>query len=123
MTYRLGSQLPYVLIANRLAHYLKVIQREQLGSAKQRGDLERELNHWLSGYVVDMDEPQLSVRSSHPLRAARVVVDDVVGQAGWYRVTLHVRPHLKHLGTAFTLSLVGKLDIANDPPFLTNAAQ
>ena len=116
MAQRLGSQLPYVLIANRLAHYLKVIQREQLGSAKQRGDLERELNLWLGGYVVDMDEPELAVRSSHPLRAARVIVDDVVGQAGWYRVTLHVRPHLKHLGTAFTLSLVGKLDLVTDPP-------
>ncbi len=111
VNHRLGSQLPYLLIANRLAHYLKVIQREQLGSAKQRGELERDLSDWLGRYVVDMEEPEAAVRGTHPLRSARIVVDDVAGSAGWYRVALQVRPHLKHLGTAFTLSLVGKLDI------------
>ena len=111
VNHRLGGQLPYLLIANRLAHYLKVIQREQLGSSKQRGDLERELGAWIGRYVVDMDEPELALRGTHPLRSARVVVEDVAGSAGWYRVALQVRPHLKHLGTAFTLSLVGKLDI------------
>ena len=114
VNHRLGAQLPYLLIANRLAHYLKVIQREQLGSSKQRGDLERELGEWIGRYVVDMDEPELAVRGTHPLRSAKVVVEDVAGSAGWYRVALQVRPHLKHLGTAFTLSLVGKLDI--EPP-------
>ena len=111
VNHRLGAQLPYLLIANRLAHYLKVIQREQLGSSKQRGDLERELGQWIGRYVVDMDEPEVAVRGTHPLRSASVVVEDVPGNAGWYRVALQVRPHLKHLGTAFTLSLVGKLDL------------
>ncbi|MGC6746554.1 hypothetical protein ACP0HM_31165 [Escherichia coli] len=42
--YKLGTQLPYLFIINRLAHYIKVLQREQLGSWKERSDLERELN-------------------------------------------------------------------------------
>ena len=33
-----------MFIVNRLAHYLKVLQREQIGSWKERQDLERELN-------------------------------------------------------------------------------
>jgi len=37
-------------------------------------------------------------------------VEDVPGQAGWYRCSLKVRPHFKYMGAAFTLSLVGKLD-------------
>ena len=32
LNYKLGTQLPYMMIVNRLAHYLKVLQREQLGS-------------------------------------------------------------------------------------------
>ena len=40
--YKLGTQLPYLMIINRLAHYLKVLQREQLGSWKERTDLEEE---------------------------------------------------------------------------------
>lgn len=39
--YKLGTQLPYLFIINRLAHYIKVLQREQLGSWKERSDLER----------------------------------------------------------------------------------
>ncbi|NOK01095.1 MULTISPECIES: type VI secretion system contractile sheath large subunit [Myxococcus] len=108
--YRLGTQLPYMFIMTRLAHYIKVLQREQIGSWKEKSDLERELNHWLSQYISDMDDPAPAVRSRRPLRAARVVVEDVEGQPGWYRCSLQVRPHFKYMGASFTLSLVGKLD-------------
>ncbi len=108
--YRLGTQLPYMFIMTRLAHYIKVLQREQIGSWKERGTLERELNHWISQYVADMEDPAPSVRSSRPLRQAQVVVEDVEGQPGWYRCSLKVRPHFKYMGASFTLSLVGKLD-------------
>jgi type VI secretion system protein ImpC len=108
--YRLGTQLPYMFIMTRLAHYVKVLQREQIGSWKERSDLERELNQWLSQYIADMDDPAPAVRSRRPLRAARVTVEDVEGQPGWYRCSLQVRPHFKYMGASFTLSLVGKLD-------------
>ena len=108
--YRLGTQLPYMFIMTRLAHYIKVLQREQIGSWKEKSDLERELNHWMSQYSSDMDDPAPAVRSRRPLRAARVTVEDVDGQPGWYRCSLQVRPHFKYMGASFTLSLVGKLD-------------
>jgi type VI secretion system protein ImpC len=108
--YRLGTQLPYMFIMTRLAHYIKVLQREQIGSWKERSDLERELNSWMSQYVADMDDPAPAVRSRRPLRTARVSVEDVEGQPGWYRCSILVRPHFKYMGASFTLSLVGKLD-------------
>ncbi len=108
--FRLGTQLPYMFIMTRLAHYIKVLQREQIGSWKERGDLERELNAWISQYVADMDDPAPAVRSRRPLRQAEVKVEDVPGQTGWYRCSLKVRPHFKYMGASFTLSLVGKLD-------------
>ena len=108
--HRLGTQLPYMFVVTRLAHYLKVLQREQIGTWKERADLERELNKWISQYVVDMENPEPSVRSRRPLRQAQVVVEDVAGQPGWYRCSLKVRPHFKYMGASFTLSLVGRLD-------------
>ena len=108
--FRLGTQLPYMFVMSRLAHYLKVLQREQIGSWKERADLERELNQWIGQYVADMDDPAPAVRSRRPLRQARVKVEDVAGQPGWYRCSLQVRPHFKYMGASFTLSLVGKLD-------------
>jgi type VI secretion system protein ImpC len=110
LNYKLGTQMPYMFVANRLAHYLKVIQRENIGSWKERADLERELNTWIRQYVADQDNPPASVRSRKPLRQAQVTVESVEGEPGWYRVGLKVRPHFKYMGAFFTLSLVGKLD-------------
>ena len=110
LNYRLGTQLPYLFIVNRLAHYLKVLQREQIGAWKERTDLELELNRWIRQYVADQENPNPEVRSRRPLRAAQVIVNEVAGEPGWYRVTLNVRPHFKYMGADFTLSLVGKLD-------------
>ena len=110
LNYKLGLQLPYMFIINRLAHYIKVIQRENIGSWKERVDLERELNNWIRQYVADMDNPQPGVRSRRPLRKAQIDVEEVEGEPGWYRVGMKVRPHFKYMGAFFTLSLVGKLD-------------
>ncbi|MDX9687916.1 MULTISPECIES: type VI secretion system contractile sheath large subunit [Halopseudomonas] len=110
LNFRLGTQLPYLFIVNRLAHYLKVLQREQIGAWKERTDLELELNKWIRQYVADQDNPNPEVRGRRPLRAAQVKVTDVEGEPGWYRVSLSVRPHFKYMGADFTLSLVGKLD-------------
>lgn len=108
--YKLGTQLPYMFVISRLAHYIKVLQREQLGSWKERADLERELNEWIRQYVSDMESPSPQVRSRRPLRAANIEVHDVEGEPGWYRCNVSVRPHFKYMGASFTLSLVGKLD-------------
>lgn len=110
--YKLGTQLPYMMIINRLAHYIKVLQREQIGSWKERQDLERELNTWLKQYVADQENPPADVRSRRPLRAAKIEVADVEGNPGWYQVSLSVRPHFKYMGANFELSLVGRLDQA-----------
>jgi type VI secretion system protein ImpC len=110
LNYKLGTQLPYMFIINRLAHYLKVLQREQIGAWKERTDLELELNKWIRQFVADQENPSAEVRSRRPLRAAQVLVSDVEGEPGWYRVNLNVRPHFKYMGADFTLSLVGKLD-------------
>jgi type VI secretion system protein ImpC len=110
VNYRLGTQLPYLFVANRLAHYLKVIQREQIGMSKERGDLESELNEWIRQYVADMEAPTPAVRGKRPLRQASIKVTEVPGEAGWYKSELQIRPHFKYMGAFFTLSLVGKMD-------------
>lgn len=110
LNYKLSTQLPYMFVVSRLAHYIKVIQRENIGTWKERGDLENELNMWIRQYVADMDNPGEGVRSRRPLRQAEITVADVEGEPGWYRVDLKVRPHFKYMGASFSLSLVGKLE-------------
>ncbi len=99
-----------MMIVNRLAHYLKVLQREQIGSPERASGLESQLNKWIRQYVADQENPSSEVRGRRPLRTAQVIVSDVEGDPGWYRVSLNVRPHFKYMGADFTLSLVGKMD-------------
>jgi len=110
LNYKLGTQLPYMMMINRLAHYIKVLQRENIGSWKSRAELQDELSKWISQYVADQENPSADVRSRRPLRKAEIVVEDVEGEPGWYRVGMSVVPHFKYMGADFTLSLKGKLD-------------
>ncbi len=108
--YKLGTQLPYMFMINRLGHYIKVLQRENIGSWKSREELQSELNKWISQYVADQENPSAEVRSRRPLRRAEITVEDIEGEPGWYRVGMNVIPHFKYMGAEFTLSLKGKLD-------------
>ncbi|NQZ31397.1 MAG: type VI secretion system contractile sheath large subunit [Oceanospirillaceae bacterium] len=110
--YKLGTQLPYMFIVNRLAHYIKVLQRENIGSWKERNTLEEELNVWLRQYVANQDGASADIRSRRPLREASIEVNDIEGEPGFYKVNINIRPHFKYMGADFTLSLVGKLDKA-----------
>ena len=110
VNYRLGTQLPYMFIITRLAHYIKVIQRENLGSWKTAVDLKQEIKKWLLQYTSSGPKLDQHTMSQRPFRATNLEVEEVPGEVGWYRCRLEVTPHFKYMGADFTLSLVGKLD-------------
>lgn len=110
LSHHLGSQLQYLFITCRIAHYLKMMQREHMGAWKNKSDIERELNDWVRQYVSDMDNPTSTIRAKRPLRRARIVVEDVKSQQDWYLIEILLTPHLKYMGSSFTLDETGKLD-------------
>jgi len=110
LNYKLGTQLPYLFAITRMSHYIKVLQREHIGSWKERSDLERELNTWAKQYVANQENPSAEIRSQRPFKEIAINVDDVDGEPGWYKVRVSLRPHFKYMGASFELSLVGKLD-------------
>jgi len=81
----------------------RIVQNQLLG-------IQRALKEQIGQYVADTDSPSPAIRSRCPLRTASITVEDVPGDAGWYRVKMQVRPHFKYMGASFTLGLVGKLD-------------
>ncbi|MDR2162165.1 MAG: type VI secretion system contractile sheath large subunit [Desulfovibrio sp.] len=107
---KLSAQLPYMMIMNRLIHYIKVLHRENIGSWKDRNMLEMELNKWMNQYVTEMDTPDAVTRSRRPLRMATIAVSEVPHNPNWFEVAIRARPHFKFMGADFTLSLTGKLD-------------
>lgn len=110
LNYRLGTQLPYLLMVCRLAHYIKVLQREHIGSWTSAEKLRGELSGWLGQFVVPSGMASADAISRRPFRSAAITVEDVPGNAGWYKVGVQVSPHFKYMGANFTLSLVGRLD-------------
>lgn len=110
ISFKLSTQFPYMMLMNRLAHYIKIMQRENIGAWRERGELSRELNQWISQYVTAMETPDAQTRSRRPLRMARVDVREIDHNAGWYNITILARPHFKYMGVNFTLSLESRLD-------------
>jgi type VI secretion system protein ImpC len=87
-----------------------VIQRDHIGTWKDGRTIQNELNKWLSQYVTETDDPDPLTRSRRPLRMARVVVHEGSAESSWFDVTLLVRPHIRHMGANFTLTLASRLD-------------
>ena len=110
LNYKLGTQLPYLFAVTRMAHYIKVLQREHIGSWRERDDLERELNKWAKQYVANQENPSAEIRSKRPFKKIQIDVEDIEKDPGWYKVKIALRPHFKYMGANFELSLVGKLD-------------
>lgn len=106
---RINSRLPYIFLLSRIAHYLKVIQRENIGATKDRRVLELELNKWINNLVTEMTDPSDEVQASHPLRQAQVIVEDIEDNPGFFRVKTFLVPHFQIEGMDINLSMVSQM--------------
>ncbi|MCC8463186.1 type VI secretion system contractile sheath large subunit [Photorhabdus bodei] len=106
---RINARLPYIFLLSRIAHYLKLIQRENIGTTKDRRLLEIELNNWINTLVTEMTDPADDVQASYPLREARVTVEDIDDNPGFFRVRLYAVPHFQVEGLDVNLSLVAQM--------------
>jgi len=106
---RINARLPYIFLLSRIAHYLKLIQRENIGTTKDRRLLELELNKWIGGLVTEMTDPGDDLQASHPLREAKVTVEDIDDNPGFFRVKLYAVPHFQVEGMDVNLSLVSQM--------------
>ncbi|MCY1205366.1 type VI secretion protein, EvpB/VC_A0108 family [compost metagenome] len=106
---RINARLPYIFLLSRIAHYLKLIQRENIGTTKDRRVLELELNKWIGGLVTEMTDPSDDLQASHPLREAKVLVEDIDDNPGFFRVKLYAVPHFQVEGMDVNLSLVSQM--------------
>jgi type VI secretion system protein ImpC len=111
---RINARLPYIFLLSRIAHYLKMIQRENIGMTKDRRLLEVELNNWIRNLVTEMTHPADDLQASHPLRDARVSVDDIEDNPGFFRIKLFVVPHFQVEALDIGLSLVSQMPKARD---------
>jgi type VI secretion system protein ImpC len=109
----LAARLPYLFACNRFAHYLKCIVRDKVGSFKEKADMERWLNKWITNYVDgDPSTSSEETKARKPLAAAEVVVEEVEGNPGYYSSKFFLRPHYQLEGLTVSLRLVSRLPSA-----------
>lgn len=105
----LSARLPYIFATSRFAHYLKCIVRDKIGSFKERGDMERWLSDWISNYVTSDPNATEEVKAKYPLAEAKVEVNEIEGQPGYYQAKFYLRPHYQLEGLTTSLRLTTKV--------------
>lgn len=109
----LSARLPYIFATCRFAHYLKCIVRDKVGSFKERTEMENWLSNWISNYVTSDPNASEEVKAKYPLAEARVKVEKIEGQPGYYGAKFYLRPHYQLEGLTSSLRLVSKLPSGN----------
>ncbi len=105
----LSAQLQYMFAVCRIAHYMKSMMRDKVGSFTTTADVERYLHNWLMQYVVDSDDATQDMRARRPLRQAQVEVTEVPGRPGVYRAVAFVKPHFQLDELSVSLRLVAEM--------------
>jgi type VI secretion system protein ImpC len=107
---KISARLPYLFATCRFAHYLKVMVYRMVGQNMEREDLDRELNRWITNYVLaDPKNSTDEQRAQKPLADARVVVEASEDDPGWYSTKIYLRPHFQLEGVDVALRLVARL--------------
>lgn len=105
----ISARLPYIMATSRIAHFLKVMARDKIGSFLEASDAEEWLNRWISGYVNGSPGASAEMKARYPLAEARVEVREVPGQPGVYNAVAWMRPWLQMEELTASLRLVANI--------------
>ncbi|MDD7805131.1 MAG: type VI secretion system contractile sheath large subunit [Endozoicomonas sp. (ex Botrylloides leachii)] len=104
----ISARLPYIMASSRIAHYLKVIGRDKLGSSMEADDLQNYLTTWISPYV-NANAIGNDSRAKTPLCEAKVSVVEQAGRPGCYSAVVHLRPWLQLEELTTSLRMVANI--------------
>lgn len=106
---KLSAMLQHVLCASRIAHYLKVMIRDKIGSFITAEECERFLMEWLFRYTTGRDDLDWEEQARYPLRQASVKVTERQDKPGQYFCVIHLVPHYQLDHMVSELELVTEL--------------
>jgi len=108
----LSSRIPYMFAVSRFAHYLKCMVRDKIGSTKEKDQLEKWLNEWITLYVDgDPKNSSEETKARLPLAEAKVKVIANEENPGYYSASFYLRPHFQLEGMDIGMSLVSRLPL------------
>jgi type VI secretion system protein ImpC len=105
----ISSRLPYLMATSRIAHYLKVMARDKIGSFMEVEDCEAWLNSWIMNYVSSNAGAPQEIKARFPLAEAKVSVKEIPGKPGSYNAVAWLRPWLQFEELTTSLRMVAKI--------------
>ena len=105
----ISARLPYVMATSRIAHFLKVMARDKVGSFMEASDAEEWLNRWIANFVNSSPGASAEMKARYPLAEAAIEVKEVPGQPGVYSAIAWLRPWLQMEELTASLRLVAKI--------------
>jgi type VI secretion system protein ImpC len=105
----ISARLPYMMASSRIAHYLKIIARDKIGSFKEASDVGAWLKRWIEQYTNSNPSPSEEAKAKYPLREARIQVEEIPGKPGSYHAVAHMRPWLQMEELTTSLRMVARI--------------
>lgn len=106
---QLVTNLSYTFSITRLAHYIKCMMRDNIGSSADASYIQAQIHRWIFGYVTTVSNPDDLTLRYFPFKAASVEVVERPGQIGWYDCKVAVLPHIQFEGMDVELRLDARL--------------
>lgn len=106
---KLSGMLQHVLCASRVAHYIKVMIRDKVGSFISAEGCEDFLTKWLFRYTTGREDLDWEEQARYPLREGAVKVSEHPGKPGQYICVIHLVPHYQLDQMVSELELVTEL--------------
>lgn len=106
---QLVTNLSYTFSISRIAHYLKCIMRDNIGSTANAGYVYAQIDRWISGFVTTLVNPDDLTLRYYPFKAYSLEVTDVPGKVGWYHCNLSILPHIQFEGMDVDLRVDSRL--------------
>lgn len=105
----ISARLPYIMATARIAHFLKVMARDKVGSFMEASDAEEWLNKWISNYVNNSPDASPEMKARYPLAEASIEVKEIPGQPGVFSAIAWMRPWLQMEELTASLRLVANI--------------
>ena len=106
---QLSGMLQHVLCGSRIAHYIKVMIRDKVGSFSSADRCERFLRDWLLEYTTGREDLDWEEQARYPLKEASVQVKEHPSRPGEYLCVIHLQPHYQLDQMVSELELVTEL--------------
>ncbi|AJI61917.1 type VI secretion system contractile sheath large subunit [Francisella tularensis subsp. novicida] len=107
---QLIANISYTYSITRIAHYIKMIMRDRIGSSATKEAITDTLSSWINSYVTTVPSPTDLTKSYFPFKAAQIAVEPIEGKIGWYRSSIAVLPHVQFEGMDVELSVEARLN-------------